>query len=149
MNHESLCLKCFIKNPEWVTTFSKRCGPKERYLIACITPCQPGKVSRQAELAGLFCKIFTNESTLFLPLASYLCHTQPSTEKLEKVKHCTPKPNAIHIKVQRGPGSGQLNLPSYLITGHFLIKPTRVHTPLLTMGLHFRKQFGIWRARGG
>lgn len=63
---------------------SKRCGPKERPLIVYITPCQPRKVSRQAELAGLFCKIFTDKSTLFLPLASYLCHAQPSTKNWKK-----------------------------------------------------------------
>lgn len=150
MNHESLCLKCFIKKKQNESLhFPKGVVQRKGTLSPASHLASQGRCPDRQSLLACSVKFLPTSlhcSSLF-SLISVILNLQ--RKNLKKVKHCTPKPNAIHIKVQRGPGSGQLNLPSYLITGHFLIKPTRVHTPLLTMGLHFRKQFGIWRARGG
>lgn len=137
----------FHKKPEWVTMFPKGVVQRKGPLSSTSHLASQGRCpDRQSSLAFSVRSLPTSLHCFsLLPLISVMLNLQQKTGK--KILHPKTK-SYTHSSSLREPGSGTLNLPSCLITGHLLLKPTRVRR-LLTMGLHFRKKSGIWRAHGG
>lgn len=135
MNH-------YIWKPEWVTKlFPKGVVQGKGALSSTAHLVRPARCPDRRRLLASS-EIFTNESTLLLPLASCLCHSQPLTKNFKKGNIAPPtKPNT-HWSSLREVGNAGLNLPSCLLTGHVLYNPLVSMLRLLTTGLHFRKK--LW-----